>query len=89
MISIYGAQAAQGLHVYSPHGLTACLVLSHKWKIDIRRAFIYDPIQALNVQKNPMAVSNQEKLQILKGSLPPLRTCVISDSNKDMSNHRY
>ena len=79
MISIYGAQAAQGLHVYSPHGLTPCLVLSHKWKIDIRRAFIYDPIQALNVQKNPMALLSFQPRETpnIKGQ---------STSAKDMCN---
>ena len=55
MFVCYGAQADQGWSVHSQRDLTLLRVLSHKSSIEIHWNFIYLLLQALNVQKNPMA----------------------------------
>ena len=42
-------------HVHSPHGLTTLHIFIHKEKRETHRKFIYEPLQALNFQKKPMA----------------------------------
>ena len=50
----YGVQADRGLRVNIPCSLTTRRVLIHKGKREIHRMFIYEPLQELNVQNNPM-----------------------------------
>ena len=77
MLDSYSAQATRGLHVNSLCGLTSRHTLSHKEKGEIHRAFIYEPLQALNFQKKPM-----EFLKFQQGDTPKIR--VWSTSAKDM-----
>ena len=55
MLASYGAQASRSLRVHSPRVLTPRHVLSHREQREIHRKFIHDPLQALNVKKNPIA----------------------------------
>ena len=56
ILTSYGAQAARGLGVHSPRRLTPCSVLSHKEKRYIHRTLLYEPLQALDVQNNPVTL---------------------------------
>ena len=83
MITCYGVKYTWGLRVHLPSGITPRHVINHKGKREVHITFIYEPIQALNVQNNPFnQVFKQEKLQILKVGLLPLRTCARSNNKK-------
>ena len=82
VIASYGAQADQGLCVHSPRGLTPRHVLRYKLKLSIRRTFLCEPLQVLDVQENHM-----EFLSFKPRDTPKLKG--YSASTKDMLHKRY
>ena len=53
IIACYGVKYTQGSRVHSPRGITPRHVIISKKKKEVHIMFIYEPIQALNFQKNP------------------------------------
>ena len=54
MLTSYGLYAAWGLRVNSPCGLSPRLVFSHRLKREIHKTFLYETLQVLVVQINPI-----------------------------------
>ena len=66
MIACYGVKYTWGLCVHSPSRITPCHVVIHKEK-KVHIMFIYEPIQALNVQKNPFISFQARETTNIKG----------------------
>ena len=55
------------MRVHSPSGITPHHVITHRGRREVHIMFIYEPIQALNVQKNPFMSFQARETTNIKG----------------------
>ena len=67
MIACYGVKYTRELRVHSPSSITPRHIMSHMGEIDVHITNIYEPIPAINVQKNPFISFQARKTSYLKG----------------------